>query len=289
MKLDHIDLSLLSVSPLNVRKHGHKDVESLAHSIKTLGLLQPLLVRQTPEGFDVIAGQRRLKACQLVAAEGESFPIPCAVTEEGDDADAIEASLAENIERLPMDDIDQFEAFAGLIESGRTIEEIASQFGITERLVRQRLAIANLDDRILSLCRKSEITGDTMRALTLASKSQQKAWLKLFRDPDMQAPMGRNLRSWLLGGQPIKTEAAIFDLAQHKGANVADLFGEESYFADPAAFWALQRQAIDERITRYISRGWTGSVMLEDHRSFPGYCVSACKFDPLTGVIGVQY
>jgi len=120
MTLQHIDLKKLTVSPLNVRKYGAKDCADLVTSIRSLGLLQPLLVREVVDGFEVIAGQRRLNACRILAEEDDIDPIPCLVMADGDDAAAIEASLAENIERLPMDEIDQYKAFAKLVIIART-------------------------------------------------------------------------------------------------------------------------------------------------------------------------
>ena len=74
----------------------------------------------------MIAGQRRLLACRAIAAEdGAAEPVPCAILEDGDDAKAIEASLAENIARLPMDEIDQYEAFAAILAQGRSVADIA--------------------------------------------------------------------------------------------------------------------------------------------------------------------
>ena len=104
MKLQHIDITDLKISPLNVRKHGEKKGDDLVPSIKALGLLQPLLVRKNCEGFEIVAGQRRFHACQSIAEDGGIEPLPCMVMDEGDDAKAIEASLAENIARLPMDE-----------------------------------------------------------------------------------------------------------------------------------------------------------------------------------------
>ncbi len=144
MKLQHIDLAQLKPSPLNVRKHGgEEELPELIASIRSIGVIQPLPVRQNCEGYDVIAGQRRLLACRAIAAEdGAAEPVPCAILEDGDDAKAIEASLAENIARLPMDEIDQYEAFAAILAQGRSVADIASQFGVTELLVNRRLAIA---------------------------------------------------------------------------------------------------------------------------------------------------
>lgn len=265
MKLHHIELSNLKCSPLNVRKHGGADVSDLVPSIRAQGVLQPLLVRKNCEGYEVIAGGRRLKACQIIAAKSEETfpPVPCAELEDGDDAAAIEASLAENIARLPMDEIDQFEAFAALVKQGRTVEDIAGSFGVTERLVRQRLAVANLIPPVLTLFRRDEIGGDTMRALTLATKAQQKAWMKRFRDPSDYAPQGRQLRQWILGGEQIATSAALFPLEDYTGAIVTDLFGEEAFFADPDAFWTLQHKALAEAVDGYRMRGWSEVVVLE--------------------------
>jgi len=99
--------------------------------------------------------------------------------------------------------------------------------------------------------------------LTLATKAQQKAWLKRFRAEDDYAPQGRQLRQWLLGGQQIAVSAALFPIEHYKGAIITDLFGEDSYFADPDSFWALQKDALSKRSADYQDNGWSGVVVLE--------------------------
>jgi ParB family transcriptional regulator, chromosome partitioning protein len=233
MDLMHIPLCELSIAKTNVR-HGVKkaDYEDLIPSIRQRGILQPLLVRKNGKGYEIVAGRRRYLAVQSLEKEGlEIEAIPCAIMAKGDDAAAVEASLIENIQRLPMDDMDQFEAFQRLLKEGRTIEEIANTFGVTEIMVKRRLAIANLSPKIRTAYRAEEIDGETLRTLTLASKQQQKDWLLLFEDPEQHAPKGGNLKRWLLGGSQIPTTNAIFDITTYKGEIVSDLFGEESYFA----------------------------------------------------------
>lgn len=194
MELQHINLNDLKPASINVRKKGGKDVGDLIPSIRSLGVLQPLLVRPNCEGFEVVAGQRRYHALAALAEEGVDDPVPCIVMADGDDAKAIEASLAENIARLPMDEIDQYKAFAALVKQGASVEDIASQFGVTERLVTQRLAIANLIGPILTAYRKDEIDPQTVRILTMATKSQQKKWIELFKREDEHAPLGYRLK-----------------------------------------------------------------------------------------------
>ena len=259
MELMHIPLSELAIAKVNVR-HGVKkaDYKDLIPSIKERGILQPLLVRKNGRGYEIIAGRRRfLAACSLEKEGLEVEAVPCAIMAKGDDAAAVEASLIENVAHLPMDDMDQFEAFQRLLKEGRSIEDIANVFGVTELTVKRRLAIANLAPRIRQLYRTEDIDAETLRALTMASKQQQKDWLALYEDEEQQAPMGQGLKRWLLGGQNISTKNAQFDLASYQGEIVSDLFGEESYFANPDSFWALQDKAIATKRDEFLAQGWT--------------------------------
>ena len=259
MELMHIPLSELAIAKVNVR-HGVKkaDYKDLIPSIKERGILQPLLVRRHGRGYEIIAGRRRfLAACSLEKEGLEVEDVPCAIMAKGDDAAAVEASLIENVAHLPMDDMDQFEAFQRLLKEGRSIDDIANVFGVTELTVKRRLAIANLAPKIRQLYRSEDIDAETLRALTMASKQQQKDWLALYEDEEQQAPMGQGLRRWLLGGQNISTKNALFELATYQGEIVSDLFGEESYFGNPDSFWALQDKAIAAKRDELVSQGWT--------------------------------
>lgn len=272
MKLQHIELSKLKLSPVNVRRHGGKDVKDLVPSIRSLGVIQPLLVRPNCEDFEVVAGQRRLLACNLIAEEdGTCDPVPCAILDTDDDAAAIEASLAENVARLPMDEIDQYEAFAALKAQGRTIADIASQFGVTELLVKKRLSIAGLIGPILTAYRKEEISVATIRHLTMATKAQQKAWYKLFRDPEAEEPTGRWLKAWLFGGAEIPVSSALFPVENYDGNIVSDLFGEDQYFDDPDKFHKLQTEAIIEKQAAYLEDGWSDVVIMQTGERFHHY------------------
>lgn len=271
MQLQHIKLEDLKTASVNVRKVGGKDTADLEPSIRSLGLLQPLLVRPNCKGFEIIAGQRRFHALSKIAEDTKVEPVPCLVMEKGDDAKAVEASLAENIARLPMDEVDQYKAFAELVKKGQGVEDIAAQFGITERLVKQRLAIANLLPPILTLYRKQDIGPDTVRILTLATKKQQKAWLELYRSEEDYAPEGYRLKQWLFGGAHIPTSNALFDVATYKGNVVSDLFGDEAYFDNADTFWEAQNVAIADAKERYLADGWADVIVLDVGEYFPAY------------------
>lgn len=284
MQLQHIELKDLIISPLNVRKFGAKSVDDLMPSIQVHGVIQPLLVRANDEGFEVVAGQRRFHALQIIADGADDTeraePVPCLVMESGDDAKAVEASLAENIARLPMDEIDQYKAFATLIKQGRDVGDISDQFGITERLVKQRLAIANLISPLLTAYRKEEVEPSAVRLLTMATKAQQKAWLALLKSDDEYAPQGYQLKCWLFGGSEIAVDAALFDLSAYDGTIISDLFEERRYFDDAGKFWELQNTAIAASRDAYLADGWSQVHILELGDHFPSYdYVSTAKED----------
>lgn len=269
MELRHIPLPELHIATSNVRHKTKKpDLSDILPSIRKRGILQPLLVRPDAEGFGIVAGRRRFLAAKTLEQEGQEVqPLPCAVMGDADDADAVEASLIENMARLAMDEMDQFEAFQRLLKEGRTVPEIAATFAVSEIVVRRRLAIANLLPRIRQVYRSGEINGDSLQALTMATKSQQKEWLEMFEDEEQVAPTGSYLKKWLLGGEQISTSVALFDLAEYKGEIITDLFGEESYFADAPTFWNLQNAAIEAKKAGYLDLGWKRvEVLPADHR-----------------------
>src|SRR5882672_2273435 len=167
MQLAHIEFERLSISPLNMR-HGKKapDVSDILPSVRARGVLVPLLVRPngTPDTYEIVAGRRRYFSAKAVKDEGGAVPpLPCAIMEEGDDAAALEASLIENIARLDPDEMSQYETFVRLTKEGRSVAEIAATFGITERMVNQRLALGNLLPKIRDAYRGEEIDAETIR------------------------------------------------------------------------------------------------------------------------------
>jgi ParB family chromosome partitioning protein len=275
MKLDFIDLGKLSVSKTNMR-HAKKapDVSDILPTVRARGVIVPILVRPNcgPDAFEIVAGRRRYHAALIVAEEkGEAEPMPCAILEDGDDADAIEASMIENYARLDPDEVTQWENMVRLVKEGRNAEDISATFGLPELAVKRILALGNLLPRIRDLYRAEKIDAATVRHLTMASKSQQRAWLALHDDPDAYVPTGRQLKAWLFGGQEISTERALFDLSEYKGQIIGDLFGKEQFFADSDAFWTAQNAVIEARKAEYLDAGWSDVVTVPPGEHFYSY------------------
>ncbi|TGT71820.1 MULTISPECIES: ParB/RepB/Spo0J family partition protein [unclassified Mesorhizobium] len=272
MQLAHVSIDRLSVSAINMR-HSRRapDISDILPSVRSRGVLVPLLIRPngSPDTFEIVAGRRRYFAAKTVADErGEAEPLPCAIMEDGDDADALEASLIENIARLDPDEVSQWETFTRLIKEGRAIADIAATFGLTEPQVKRILALGDLLPKIREAYRREEIDTETVRHLTMASKAQQKDWLSLFADPDSRAPRGWQLKQWLFGGQSISTKVALFPIEDYPGLIVSDLFGEDSYFADADLFWQKQNEAITARRDAYLEAGWSDVILLEPGQYF---------------------
>ena len=275
MKLEFIDIGNIDDSAVNMR-HAKKapDVSDILPTVRRRGIIVPVILRPgIAEGrFELVAGRRRVHAARLARAEDGADPelgrVPAAIMEAGDDAAALEASLIENIARLDPDEVTQWETFTRLVREGREVDDIAVTFGLPDLTIRRVLALGNLLPRIRNLYAQEKIDRTTVRHLTLASKSQQKAWLALHDDPDAYAPSGHQLKAWLFGGQSIAAKVALFDLDGYAGATVADLFGEDRYFADPDAFWTAQDAAIEARRAAYLEDGWSDVVIVPASEHF---------------------
>jgi ParB family transcriptional regulator, chromosome partitioning protein len=261
MHIDQIPLDRLSVSKANMRA-GKKptDVSDILPSIIKRGVISPLFVRPNCNAghFEIVAGKRRYFASLEAARQGQDdMTLPCITLGEGDDAEALEISMIENMLRQSPDQVTQWESYTRLVKEGRSVEDIAATFALTELQVKRILALGNLLPRIREAFRAEEIDAPTVKHLTLATKAQQKAWLALFEDSDGYAPRGQQLKAWLFGGTSIATGAALFDLAAFDGQIVKDLFGDEGYFADVDQFWAAQSAEIERRKAAYLEDGWS--------------------------------
>lgn len=275
MKLDFIAIGNIDDCAVNMR-HGRKapDVTDILPTVRKRGIIVPVIVRPSAaeDRFELVAGRRRVHAARLALAEegadAELGRVPAAIMEAGDDAAALEASLIENLARLDPDEVTQWETFVRLVKEGRDVDDIAVTFGLPELTIRRVLALGNLLPRIRDLYRAEKIDRTTVRHLTLASKSQQKAWLALHDDPDSYVPTGHQLKAWLFGGQSIAAKVALFDLDGYAGATVADLFGDDRYFADADAFWTAQNAAIEVVRGAYLEQGWSDVVVVPPSEHF---------------------
>jgi ParB family chromosome partitioning protein len=182
-----VPLDRLCPSPANARKTNAKDgIEGLANSIHNHGLLNNLVVQPGGEKgtFSVLAGGRRLAALNhLVKAKKlpADWPVPCNVIEIEGDISSEEISLAENEMRQAMHPADQFEAFKKMADEGQGTDTIAAKFGVTPRVVEQRLKLANVSPKLIKIYRDGDMSLEQIMAFSVSTdhKQQEKVWKDL--------------------------------------------------------------------------------------------------------------
>ncbi|MEN4527309.1 ParB/RepB/Spo0J family partition protein [Pantoea agglomerans] len=169
--IEMIPLSRLAISPLNVRSkiYVQSRIESLAATIKSVGLLHNLIAHDMADGkLGVACGGRRLTAMQLLLSQGVYQPdqlIPVKrVTEEL----ARAASMVENGEREDMHPAEQIAGFRALAEEGKTPAQIGDLMGYSSRHVQRCLKLIDLAPAILDELAADNITLEQCQALALA-------------------------------------------------------------------------------------------------------------------------
>ncbi len=175
-------LNLLVISELNVRKHLDPDTQSeLTASIAAKGLLQQLIGYTEPNDLNayVCGGQRRLISLNALAEQGRiasDAPIPIRILPKDE---ALEASLAENLERNDMSPADEFRAFQSLIDTGRySAQQIADRFGYTKAIVDARLRLNILHPEILAALEAGKFGLESAKAYASVTDAEQQ--LKIF-------------------------------------------------------------------------------------------------------------
>jgi ParB family chromosome partitioning protein len=175
MNLETLPLSAITrISPLNPRLE-EDDVSQLAATIKAAGLQYPLLVIPRPNApgeYEVIDGGRRWRALKSFLSDAEEIPVEI---HEGDEHSARRATLAVSITPRALHPVAEFEAFAKLVDAGFDVPAIARDFALTERHVKQRLALGSLAPCVREAWRKGEISRDSAEAFTIGPIEAQEA------------------------------------------------------------------------------------------------------------------
>ncbi len=141
-KVMEIEVGRISVSTDNPRKGLDKlKLEELAASIKEKGLIEPIIVQPKGTGFEIICGERRLKACLLVGEKTITSVIRIGLS----DKEAAEIRTIENLQREDLGPIDEANSFQSLLtEHGNTFEDLASRIGKSKTYIKDRLSLISL-------------------------------------------------------------------------------------------------------------------------------------------------
>ena len=175
-------------------------LSELSESIRRHGILQPLSVRRTEEGYELIAGERRLRAAQMAGLS----EIPC-ILMRMDDRESGVAAMIENLQRQDLDFIEEAMGIARLMEScAMSQEQAARLLGKSQSAVANKLRILRHSEEVLLALRAGGLTERHARAL-----------LKLKEETDKLAAIGEILRQ---GMSVARTEKYIEALLSKKDA-----------------------------------------------------------------------
>ncbi len=158
------ELPIGSVSPNTLqprRSFDEETLEGLTDSVRELGVLQPILVRSTDEGYELIAGERRWRA-----AKRAGLPTIPAVVRSADDESSLEQALVENLHRQDLNALEEAGAYQQLIEDfGLTQEQIAKRVGKSRSAVANHLRLFQLPPSVQKLVGDGLLSAGHAKAL----------------------------------------------------------------------------------------------------------------------------
>jgi ParB family chromosome partitioning protein len=128
-------------------------LQELASSIRSHGIVQPLIVRRLQDKFEIIAGERRLKAAELLGLQS----VPCIICDI-DDNESSELALVENIHRKDLTPIDEARGYKKLLDKGYiTIDQLAARMGTTQSNLNDKIRLLSLDEAVQDALQKNMI------------------------------------------------------------------------------------------------------------------------------------
>lgn len=136
-------------------------LKELAASIKATGVLQPVLVRRQADGYQLVAGERRLRAAQIAGLER----IP-AIVRDVDDREMMELSLIENVQREDLNPIDEAKAYKALVSSvGLTHDQLSERVGKQRSSITNALRLLSLPPEVQDMVSRGTLSAGHARAL----------------------------------------------------------------------------------------------------------------------------
>ena len=267
-KLETVEIPLnkLTLWDGNVRTEGAEEgLDELIASIRSVGLLQSLVVKKASRGTFVIgAGKRRFLALSQLAELGDvkrSLAVPCRIAP--DDADLTEISLAENVVRSDMSVFQEVSAFRSLTDAGRSVADVAARFGVSENIVSRRLALARLSPVLWKLYEEEEVSLSVLQAFTLTDDhaTQERIWNEL---PPWDRDKPNVIRRILLKEEIPATDKRVrfvgLDTYEQAGGIVRrDLFSEGedgASLTDPELLTRLVNEKLQTLAAAASADGW---------------------------------
>jgi len=198
-------------NPAQPRKIFNQEaLDELANSIRRHGILQPLSVRRAGTGYELIAGERRLRAGILAGLP----EVPCIIMRMDDQESGV-AALIENLQRQDLDFIEEARGIQLLMEQGLlSQEQVAAMLGRSQSGVANKLRLLRHSDRVLEALRSAELTERHARALLkLEDEPQKLRAITYIQQHSLSVARTEQYIGQLLEGQqdkPVKPNVGLF-------------------------------------------------------------------------------
>ena len=177
-----ISITDIQKNPYQPRKEFDREkLDELAQSIKENGVIQPIIVRQSPViGYEILAGERRYRASLLAGLT--SIP---AVVKQLSDQEMMVQSIIENLQRENLNPIEEARAYESLVEKGFTHAEIADKMGKSRPYISNSIRLLSLQEHILSEVENGKLSQAHARSLVGLNKEQQDYFFQRIIDEDI--------------------------------------------------------------------------------------------------------
>ena len=160
------------------RSFDEEALDELAASIKTYGVLQPIIVNKKDDYYEIVAGERRWRAAKKAGLS----EMPCIIKDDITDRSNKEIALIENLQRVDLNPIDKAKGLKELIDDyGMTQKELADSIGISRGNIANSIRILNMDPRVIELAQEGKLTEGHCRNLVV------------IEDPDKQYKAALNI------------------------------------------------------------------------------------------------
>lgn len=177
-----ISITDIQKNPYQPRKEFDREkLDELAQSIKENGVIQPIIVRQSPViGYEILAGERRYRASLLAGLR--SIP---AVIKQLSDQEMMVQSIIENLQRENLNSIEEARAYESLVEKGFTHAEIADKMGKSRPYISNSIRLLSLPEPILSEVESGKLSQAHARSLVGLNKEQQDYFFQRIIEEDI--------------------------------------------------------------------------------------------------------
>lgn len=169
-----VEVNVASIHPNPYQPRATFDEESiaeLAQSIQQVGLLQPLLVRKVDDGYELIAGERRLRAVTSLGME----KVACIVQQDIEDESSAMMALIENLQREDLHYLEEAQCYQKLLETyGLTQEELANRLGKSQSSIANKLRLLKLSDEVKAAMTEKRLSERHARALLKLTDDKQR-------------------------------------------------------------------------------------------------------------------